>query len=56
MGFVFFLAAQYHNESNMTNDSNMSKKTNRGRAKEEAADLKPCQLQLDHLKSFAGTS
>lgn len=48
------LAAQQDNETNMANDYNMSEKTNRGRAREEATDVKPCQVQLDHLKSLAG--
>lgn len=48
------LAAQQDNETNMANDYSMSEKTNRGRAREEAADVKPCQVQLDHLKSLAG--
>lgn len=48
------LAAQQDNETNAANDYSMSGKTNRGRAREEAADAKPCQVQLDHLRSFAG--
>lgn len=48
------LAAQQDNETNTANDYSMSGKTNRGRAREEAADVKPCQVQLDHLRSFAG--
>lgn len=48
------LAAQQDNETNTANDYNMSEKTNRGRAREEATDVKPCQVQLDHLKSLAG--
>lgn len=48
------LAAQQDNETNAANDYSMSRKTNRGRAREEAADVKPCQVQLDHLRSFAG--
>lgn len=51
---VHVLAAQQDNETNMDNDYNMSEKTNRGRAKEEATEVKPCQIQLDHLKSLAG--
>lgn len=39
---------------NMVNDYNMSEKTNRGRAKEEATEVKLCQVQLAHLKSLAG--
>lgn len=38
----------------MANDYNMSEKTNRGRAREEATDVKSRQVQLDHLKSLAG--
>lgn len=48
------LAAQQDNETNAANDYSMSGKTNRVRAREEAADVKPCQVQLDHLRSFAG--
>lgn len=48
------LAAQQDNETNAANDYSMSGKTNRGRAREEAADVKRCQVQLDHLRSFAG--
>lgn len=48
------LAAQQDNETNTANDCSMSEKTNRGRAREEATDVKPCQVQLDHLKSLAG--
>lgn len=48
------LAAQQDNETNAANDYSMSGKTNRGRAREEAADVKPCQVQLEHLRSFAG--
>lgn len=47
------LAAQQDNETNMANDYNMSEKTNRGLAKEEATEVKPCQVQLEHLKSLA---
>lgn len=49
-----FLAAQQDNETHTANDYNMSEKTNRGRAKEEAAEVKLRQVQLDHLKSLAG--
>lgn len=48
------LAAQQDNEANMANDYNMSEKTNRGQAKEEATEVKPCQVQLEHLKTIAG--
>ena len=41
------LAAQQDNETNTANDYNMSEKTNRGRAREEAAEVKPRQVQLD---------
>lgn len=37
----------------MANDYNMTEKTNRGQAKEEATEVKLCQVQLDHLKSLA---
>lgn len=50
------LAAQQDNETNMANDYNMSEKTNRDRAREEATEVKPRQVQLDHLKSLAGTA
>lgn len=48
------LAAQQDNETNMANDYNMSEKINRGQAKEEATEVKSCQVQLDHLKTIAG--
>lgn len=50
------LAAQQDNETNTANDYNMSEKINRARAKEEATEVKPRQVQLDHLKSIAGTA
>lgn len=48
------LAAQQDNETIVANDYSMSEKTNRDHAREEAADVKPCQVQLNHLKSYAG--
>lgn len=50
------LAAQQDNETNMANDDNMSEKTNSGRAREEATEVKPRQVELDHLKSLAGAA
>lgn len=48
------LAARQDNETNTANDYNMSEKINRAQAKEEATEVKSCQVQLDHLKSIAG--
>lgn len=48
-----FLAAKQDNETNTTNDYNMTEKKNQGLAKDEAPEVEPCHVQLYHWKSLA---